>query len=129
LIQAEILALPPFADMTPEALSNAVVAIQIPSWLIGTQEACEVFSAAEDIFRRVVSLESTPSSAYTTAGYELCRKAYDAFECTGSGRLMALEYDGDLATASIIRTPLMWWARNPIIFSVRRGLSPDEMAV
>jgi hypothetical protein len=123
-----MLALPPFADMTPEVRSKAAVGVQIPSWLAGTQEACHIANAAESTFGRVVALESPPSSAYTAAGYELCRISYDTFECTGPGRLMALEYNGDLAVASIVETPLSSWAANPITFSVRKGLMSDDMA-
>jgi hypothetical protein len=128
LIQTQMLALPPFANMTPEERLQTAVGVQIPSWLVGSQEACHIAEAAESTFGRVVTLESSPSSAYTTAGYELCRISYEAFECTGPGLLMTLEYDGDLAVASIVETPLLNWAMNPITFSARKGLTSDDMA-
>jgi hypothetical protein len=61
---------------------------------------------AEATFGRVVGLESASSSAYTGLGYELCRVSQDAYECDGPGRLAIFEYDGHLATASVIKTPL-----------------------
>jgi hypothetical protein len=114
--------------MTPEARSKAAVHVQIPAWLMGTKEVCYIADAARSIFGRVVALESPPSSAYTTAGYELCRIGYDAFECTGPGRLMTLEYNGEFVVASIVETPLSTWAANPITYSVRKGLTSDDMA-
>ena len=38
------------------------------------------------------------------------------------------EYDGDLAVASMVETPLLNWATNPISFSARKGLTFDDMA-
>jgi hypothetical protein len=128
LIQTQMLALPPFANMTPEKRLQTAVGVQIPSWLVGSQEACHIAEAAKSTFGRVVRLESSPSSAYAAAGYELCRISYEAFECTGPGLLMTLEYDGDLAVASIVRTPLLNWATDPISFSARKGLTSDDMA-
>jgi len=128
LIQTQILALPPFANMTPEERLQTTVGVQIPSWLVASQEACHIAEAAKSTFGRVAKQESSPSSAYTAAGYELCRISYEAFECTGPGRLMTLEYDGDVAVASMVETPLLNWATNPISFSARKGLTSDDMA-
>jgi hypothetical protein len=127
-IQKQLLVLPPFANMTSAARSNIAVAVQIPSWLVGTQQACHVLSASASLFGRVVAVENTPSSAYTAAGYELCRLSYDTFDCTGPGRLMTLEYDGEVAVASLVQTPLAWWAKNPITFAVSNGLTAEEMS-
>jgi hypothetical protein len=127
LVQTQMLALPPFANMTPEERLQKTVGIQIPSWLIGSPEACHIAKAAESNFGKVVGLESPPSSAYTAAGYELCRISYEAFDCTGPGHLMTLQYDGDLVVASIVETPLLNWAINPVIFSARKGPISDEM--
>jgi len=114
--------------MTLKEQLHTAVGIQIPSWLIGSQEACHIAEAAESTFGRVIGLESPPSSAYTAAGYELCRISYEAFECTGPGHLMTLEYDGEIAVASIVETPLLNWAANLISFSARKGLTSDDMA-
>ncbi len=127
LIQDEMRLLPPFADMALETLSQLAVGIQIPSWLTGTKEACHIASAAKSLFGPRVRFESPPSSAYTAAGYELCRISYDAFECTGPGRIMTLEYDGNLAAASIMQTPLSDWSANPVTFSARTGLTTQGM--
>lgn len=128
LIQTEILALPPFVNMTPEERLQTAAGVQIPCWLVGSQEACHIAEAAETTFGRVARQESSPSFAYAAAGYELCRMSYEAFECTGTGRLMTLEYDGDLAVASMVETPLLNWATNPISFSARKDLTSDDMA-
>ena len=127
LIQEQMLALPPFTNMAPEKLSQLAVGVVIPSWLAGTEEACHIARAAEKTFGRLVRLESPPSSAYTAAGYELCRISYEAFECTGPGRIMTLEYDGNLAVASMMQTPLSSWFANPVTFSVRARLTSESM--
>lgn len=127
LIQDQMLALPPFTNMAPETLSQLVVGIEIPSWLTDTEEACHIANAAKRIFGRLVRLESPPSSVYIAAGYELCRISYEAFECTGPGRIMTLEYDGDLAVASMVQTPLSSWFANPVTFSARTGLTSQSM--
>ncbi|KAL8853158.1 MAG: hypothetical protein Q9221_002040 [Calogaya cf. arnoldii] len=125
--QDEMLRLPPFADMNTEALSQAAVAIVLPAWLVGTEEACRIAEAARRTFGRMLSLENPPSSVYTAAGYELCRISYDAFDCTGPGRIMTLEYDGDLSVATITSTPLLHWSAGPIVFSAKRGLAAEKM--
>lgn len=128
LIQDLIFALPPFVNMTSETLSHLAASVEIPSWLIGTEEACHIASAAVRTFGRVARIETPPSSAYTAAGYELCRVSYDAFECSGPGRIMTLEYDGDLAVASVMQTPLSSWSVNSVTFSARTGLTSYSMA-
>ena len=40
---------------------------------------------------------------------------------------MILEYDDDLIVASLVRTPLLDWARNPVTHSVQRGLKAEDM--
>lgn len=127
LIQDQMLALPPFTTMAPETLSQLAVGVVIPPWLAGTEEACHIAGAAKRTFGRMIRLESPPSSAYTAAGYELCRISYDAFECTGPGRIMTLEYDGSLAVASILQTPLSNWFVHPVTFSARTGLTSRNM--
>jgi hypothetical protein len=127
LIQDLILALPPFVNMTPETLSNLAASVEIPSWIIGTEEACHIASAAARTFGRVARIETPPPSAYTAAGYELCRVSYDAFECSGPGRIMTLEYDGDLAVASMMQTPLSSWSAISVTFSARTGLTSYSM--
>jgi hypothetical protein len=106
LIQEQILALPPFKNIASVILSKAAVGITIPSWLTGTEEGCHISAAAERTLGRLLRIESLSSSAYTAAGYELCRISHEAFECTGPGHIMTLEYDGNLAVASVMRTPL-----------------------
>ncbi|KAL8999979.1 MAG: hypothetical protein Q9169_001224 [Polycauliona sp. 2 TL-2023] len=126
LFGAELLRLPPFADMDAESLSQAAVAIVLPAWLIGTEEACHMEEAARRTFGRVVGIEDPPSSAYTAAGYELCRTSYDAFECTGPGRIMTLEEnDSGLSVATIATTPLLTW-HGEVIFSAQRNLADDD---
>ncbi|KAL8763028.1 MAG: hypothetical protein Q9184_001055, partial [Pyrenodesmia sp. 2 TL-2023] len=127
IFQDEMLRLAPFADMDAEARSRAAVAIALPAWLAGTEEACHIADAARRTFGRMLSLENPPSSVYTAAGYELCRISYDAFECTGPGRIMTLEHDGDLSVATITSTPLLHWSAEPVVFSARRGLAREEM--
>ncbi|KAI4145099.1 MAG: hypothetical protein L6R39_003937 [Caloplaca ligustica] len=114
--------------MAAEKLSQLSVAVTIPSWLTNTELACHVATAASRTFGRFISLESPPSAAYTAAGYELCRISYDAFDCTGPGRIMTLEFDGHLAVNSMVNTPLSSWFANPVIFSVGRDLSVQGMA-
>ena len=106
MIQAQLSALQPFASMSAESRSQATVAIQVPAWLVASPYACSFRQVAEATFGRVVGLESASSSAYTALGYELCRVSQDAYDCDGPGRLAIFEYDGHLATASIIKTPL-----------------------
>ena len=106
MIQAQLLALQPFASISAEARSQVTVAVQIPPWLVASPYACNFREAAEATFGRVVGLESASLSAYTALGYELCRVSQEAYECNGPGRLVTLEYDGHLATASIIKTPV-----------------------
>ncbi|KAL8649380.1 MAG: hypothetical protein Q9210_004440 [Variospora velana] len=89
IFQDEMLRLAPFADMDAKARSQAAVAIVLPAWLAGTEEACHIADAASRTFGRMLSLENPPSSVYTAAGYELCRISYDAFDCTGPGRIMS----------------------------------------
>lgn len=127
LIKDQILMLPPFADISPEKLSEIAVGIQIPSWLMDTEEVCHIIQAAERIFGRLLNVEAPPSSAYTAAGYELCRISRDSFECEGPGNIMTLEYDGNVAVASVMRTPLLYWDTNPVTFSVRAGLTSKGM--
>lgn len=128
LLQDEMRMLPPFNTMAAEKLSQLSVAVTIPSWLTNTELACHVATAASRTFGRFISLESPPSAAYTAAGYELCRISYDAFDCTGPGRIMTLEFDGHLAVNSMVNTPLSSWFANPVIFSVGRDLSVQGMA-
>ncbi|KAL9005724.1 MAG: hypothetical protein Q9188_001510 [Gyalolechia gomerana] len=127
IFRDEMLRLAPFADMDAEALSQAAVAIVLPAWLLGTEEACHIAEAARRTFGRMLSLEDPPSSVYTAAGYELCRISYDAFDCTGPGRIMTLEHGGDLSVATITSTPLLHWYAGQVVFSARRGLAPEEM--
>ncbi|KAL8907173.1 MAG: hypothetical protein Q9171_005964 [Xanthocarpia ochracea] len=127
IFQDEMLRLAPFSDMDAEARSRAAVAIVLPAWLAGTDEACHIAVAARRTFGRMLSLENPPSAVYTAAGYELCRITYDAFECTGPGRIMTLEHDGDLSVATITPTPLMQWSAEPVVFSARKGLTPEQM--
>jgi hypothetical protein len=127
LVQNEMLALHPFTNMAPGSLSRLAVAVEIPSWLMGTEEACHIASAAERTFGRLVRLESPPSSAYTAAGYELCRISYDAFDCTGPGRIATLEYDGDFAVLSMVQTPLSNWFANPVTFSATTGKGSESI--
>ncbi|KAL8766374.1 MAG: hypothetical protein Q9209_006844 [Squamulea sp. 1 TL-2023] len=127
IFQDEMLRLAPFADMDAEARSRAAVAIGLPAWLAGTEEACHIADAARRTFGRMLSLENPPSSVFTAAGYELCRISYDAFECTGPGRIMTLEHDGDLSVATITSTPLLHWSAEPVVFSARRGLAREKM--
>lgn len=127
IFQNEMLRLAPFAGMDAEARSKAAVAIALPAWLAGTEEACHIADAARRTFGRMLSLENPPSSVYTAAGYELCRISYDAFECTGPGRIMTLEHDGDFSVATITSTPLFHWSAEPVVFSARRGLAREKM--
>lgn len=127
IFQNDMLRLAPFADMDAKARSQAAVAIVLPAWLAGTNEACHIAEAAHRTFSRILSLENPSSSAYTAAGYELCRVSYDAFYCIGPGLIMTLEHDGDLSVASVTSTPLMSWSTEPVVFSARRGLGPEEM--
>ena len=106
MIQAQILTLEPFASMSAESRSQVTVAIQILAWFVASPYACSFRQVAEATFGRVVGLESASSSAYTALGYELCRVSQEAYECDGPGRLAIFEYDGHLATASMIKTPL-----------------------
>ena len=106
LIQYKMLELHPFKNMTSKSLSRLAVGVQVPSWLVGTEEACHIVSAAERTFGRLIRFESSPSSASTAAGYELCRISHEAFDCTGPDRIMTFEYDGNLAVLSIVQTPV-----------------------
>ena len=128
LVEGQMLALPPFASMTTAALSQLAVGVEVPSWLMGTENACHVAEATRRAFGQLLRVENPPSSAYTAAGYELCRISHDAFECAGPGRIVTLEYDGDLAVASLTRTPLLRWLDRPIMFSARIGLASRSMA-
>lgn len=127
LIQHEMLALHPFKSLTPESLSRLTVGVEIPSWLMGTEEACHVASAAKRTFGRLIRFESPPSSAYTAAGYELCRISYEAFDCTGPGRIMTLEYDGIVAVLSIVQTPVSNWFANPVTFSATADMRSESI--
>ena len=69
--------------------------------------ACSFRQVVEGIFGRVVGLESASSSIYTALGYELYRVSQEAYECDGPGRIAIFEYDGCLATASTVKTPLL----------------------
>lgn len=127
LIQNEMLALHPFAILDPGSLSRLAVAVEIPSWLTGTEEACHIASAAERTFSRLIRVESPPSSAYTAAGYELCRISYEAFDCSGPGRIATLEFDGNVAVLSMVQTPLSNWFANPITFSATAGKGSESI--
>ena len=70
--------------------------------------------------------ETSPFSAYTAAGYELCRISHEAFECDGPGRIMVLEYDEGVATASIMRTPLLNWSWKPVTFALKNQTIANE---
>jgi hypothetical protein len=106
MIQDHILSLHPFASMSAKNRSQAVVAIQIPPWLVPSPYACNFREAAEATFGRAIGLETASSSAYTALGYEICRVSQKAFDCTGPGRLAVFEYNGQLAIASTLRTPV-----------------------
>lgn len=123
LMHRELLSLPPFSTMLPEKLAQIAVGVSIPSWLAGTETACLIADAAERAFGRLVRFESSPSAAYTAAGYELCRISHEAFECSGPGRLMTLELEGELAVATMVQTPVMDIFESSITFAVRRD--PD----
>ena len=118
LIQKQMLALHPLTNLAPESLSRLAVAVEMPSWLMGTEEACHIASAAETTFGRLLRLESPPFSGYTAAGYKLCRVGFEATDCTGPGRITTLEYDGNFTVLSIVPTPLAKWFANPVTFSV-----------
>ena len=109
-------------------LRLTIIGIVIPSWLAGSELACHIAAAAERTFNRLAAFKSPPSSAYTAAGYELCHISYDAFDCTGPGRIMTLEYDGSTVVASLIQTPLPSWSAHPVTFLMRSGLTSQEMA-
>lgn len=106
MLSTQLLALEPFASMSVEELSQVAIAIQIPAWLVPSPYACNFREAAEETFGRAMGLENPSSSAYTALGYELCRVDQEAYDCKGPGRLANLEYDGHLAVASIIKTPV-----------------------
>jgi len=127
LIKDQILKLPPFKDLSPKKLFELAVGIQIPSWLMDTEEVCHIIDAVESTFGRVLNIETSPSSAYTAAGYELCRISRDAFECEGRGNIMTIEYDGSVVVASVMQTLLFSWATNPVAFSARAGLTSKSM--
>lgn len=127
VIQDQVLELPPFADMNSEELSQLAVGVVIPSWLANKNEACQVIEAVKSTFGRLASFEKPPSAVYTAMGYELCRVDRADFHCTGPGRIMTLEYDGYLYTASFMQTPLLAWLNNAVKFSMRIELSPDSI--
>ena len=113
-------ALPPFANMSTEQRLNTPVVVSHPAWLTEKKVTCQAIEAASIIFREPVWTESPPSSSYTALGYEVCHKDYEAFECKGPGRIMTIEFEGDLTTMSLLRTPLR--SQFPLTFSVsRRG--------
>ena len=128
LFQSQLLELAPFAQMPPDALSKVSVGITIPSWLLDSDETCHLASAALSTFGRVVCFETPPSSAYTATGYELCRISYEAFECDGPGRIMTLEYNNGLATASMVTTPVMSCFNDPVLFSLRNSTNSKDLA-
>lgn len=127
LIQSEMRALPPFNNMTLEKLSELAVAVSVPSWLTDSSAACHVVTAASNTFGRFIGLESPPSSSYTAAGYELCRISHDAFDCTGPGRIMTLEYNGKIAVASVVQTPLRNWFTSSVTVSTHTTLTLSSM--
>ena len=127
LIQEQLLALPPFSSMTSETLAQSTIGVVIPSWLAGSELACHVAEAVKRTFGRLAAFESPPSSAYTAAGFELCRIDSDAFECTGPGRIMTLEYDGNTIVASLMQSPLSSWSANTVTFSMRSAEAPQRM--
>jgi hypothetical protein len=118
LFKTQMEALPPFANMSAEQRLHVSVSISVPAWLTGTEEACQVIEAAVMTFGRVAKPESPPSASYTALGYELCRISYDAFDCTGPGRIMTIEFQSDLIVMSLARTPLLEWSFDPLTFSV-----------
>ena len=121
-----MLALPPFAGLPPETLSQLAVAVVIPSWLAGTEEACQIAEAARRAFGRLVAVERTPGAAYTAIGYNLCRIDHEAYDCRGPGRIMTLEHSCELFVASIMQTPLNHWFPHAVTFSARTGLSSKQ---
>lgn len=128
MIQAQLLALEPFVDMNAEARSQVTVAIQIPPWLVASRLACKFLKAAEATFGRVGGFESVSSSTYTALGHELCRVAHEAYRCDGPGRLATLEYDGYLAVASIIKTPIGIFDHMWTKYSVLTSSNPAELS-
>lgn len=116
LFRKELLSLPSFKNMDSQQLSQLAVGLTIPSWLFGSPEACHLIEVARNAFHRVI-VESAPSSAYTAAGYELCRISYEDFECTGPGRIMTLECDEGTAVASMMQTPALSFA-DLVMFSI-----------
>ena len=91
LFRAQMETLSPFADMSTEERLRVSVSISVPAWLTGTDEVCEAVEAAQLTFGRVFGVENTPSASYTATGYELCPITYDAFNCTGPGRIMTID--------------------------------------
>ena len=123
----QIEALPPFANMSAEQRLHFAprVSFSHPAWLTGTEEACQVIEAAAMIFGPVAAAETPPSASYTALGYELCRISYDAFDCTGPGRIMTIEFESDLTVMS-----LAWTASSvldPLTFSVSREHDDDAL--
>lgn len=106
MIQDQFLALEPFASMNVSSRSKVTVAIQLPAWFIASPYACSFRKVAEATFGRLAGLESASSSAFTALGHELCRVDQEAYDCRGPGRIATLEYDGHLAVASMIKTPV-----------------------
>jgi hypothetical protein len=125
LFKDQIVAPPPFANMSAEQRLHVSVRVSHPAWLTGTEEACQVIDAAAIIFGLVAAPESPPSASYTALGYELCRIGYDAFECTGPGRIMAIEFESDLTVMSMARTALS--ESDPLTFSVSREHDDDAL--
>jgi hypothetical protein len=111
-------ALPPFANMSTEQRLNTPVVVSHPAWLTRKEETCQAIEAASMIFREPVWIESPLSSSFTALGYVLCNKDYEAFECRGPGRIMTIEFEGDLTTMSLLQTPLR--SEFPLKFSVSK---------
>lgn len=128
MIQAQLLALQHFASMSDELRSQVTVAIQIPAWFVASPYACSFRKVAEATFGRAVGLESASSSAFTALGYELCRVSQEAYECDGPGRLAIFKYDGHLATASIIKTPLDIFDRLETRYSTLASNESSELS-
>lgn len=124
LFQAEMEALAPFVNMSSDQRSKVSISISIPGWLTGTEEVCQIAEAATWTFGRVFVTESHASASYTALGYELCRIDYGYFDCTGPGRIMTVDLQkNDLVVLSQVQTPLLYWATDPVVFSVSKGLS------
>ena len=107
-----------YGDLSPK------VGVAVLEWLTDAQ-ACKLITAVSNTGRSVQILEHAPAAAFSAFGYDLCRVDSEWLPCSPPGRIMTLEYSTPTLIASLLKTPLLHWTNDRLIYSIKEDLAID----